>query len=1326
MESGKIMEEQEPAIVNQSGPTLPGYLILTPLGEGGMGKVYLAEDKALGRKVAIKLISERFVSTVESGARFRREAHIMATVEHPNIVRIYSLGEIENKIFLVMEYVEGEVLSTRIERQGKLLWREALSITRQVAVALEAAWEKQIVHRDVKPSNILLDKHNQVRVADFGLARPIQINGGDTLTNEGSILGTPHYVSPEQAFGKSIDFRTDIYSLGIVLYEMLAGQKPFKGDSPVAIVDQQVHSSLPSLHSIREDLPDSLIELVNWMTEKDATKRPHSYQELLQAIDKIFEHPLEKSFSPVAAKVWLTKALIIAAIILVLSGIWIIREKEFKKVSTQTAIQEQRLFVAVTPFYGPDQDSAKEGRLIASLVEKEIRGRLGTQVRIAGIEETAQPLHDQNAARQLGQHLGANAVVWGEAYALRGETEIQPYLTLIPVRRNPSRWQRANPEEDPLSALMNKNFHPVVVKAEAPNQIELRKTSAVGIGDVVLFLAGMHALYVTEDSEKALALFRQVPTSAQSLYYQAQSLFNLDREAEARTALQQAFTLDPHDSQLLATLGDLKLRDGMLSDAAALYLKATEGEKQFTARQGVVYRGQFYVAETFRSQKYTGGQLLPTSYLLKVDPATDHVLERHHLPGAATSFNWKSDMVQIGYDSEFVDSGVEGHAVLSADDKQWPVSLEPNLSLRILSIQSALAVASNFMSDLDAQENFGIAKFDSHPTILFEDSPKDIQSLEVELRKRMEIDPTQPWYLFLLGETLWSLNKKAEAELIWQRIFSEKFFAIPYYDFATMAGYFESFNQRSWADKAYQTAFQRRKPIQQPLQNISLVERLVNANFIRQVASMNPEIPDLKRRYLWFQRGRELTGICPEGDDFAAAAWQKYFRRIGDASSATVETNNYKKAQQHPFNLITAATLLDYAFYLLIATTLSILVLIVSIFMKSLGAADSYPAKPKSGLSKFIFAFLAATVALIYWWAIIPKIEDWWEFYMFFTTLFILLIVYMSIKKIQWKDMVAAIRSDERYALLIGFLLFVGALSISIFFNYRVQFLSTLPPHSLDAAVNPLLVRSMEDRIRVIDNSSVRYAAAVANHTAGNLERASELYKLLPDDPRAIENLAALKNGVLVPPNSLTVNDLYSAYVGLSWTQWLKLIWQPGRSLNIFLAEEDRESVGRDDLFSCLFQIVVVVCVLLFLAFWWIPAQRFRHLFDQKIQKPSSRSIGSWLLPGLTEFQQGSAVIGYVILILFLFACSAPVLLLLLPKRIPVQGVVTLLQMPNYFNSVPFPNPAEAVPLESYHYWTMFWAFAYSKIFWTMIALAALTAIGLHVFSLQRAKKSSF
>ena len=214
------------------GETILHYRILEKIGEGGMGEVYLARDTKLDRNVALKFLPKEFTKNKDARDRFKREAKAAAALNHVNIVTIYEVNEYEDQTYIAMEHVDGRTLKDMISDPGSrravpLPIDTVLNIATQIASGLAAAHEKGIVHRDIKPQNILVDKNNHVKILDFGLAK---LKGVSPLTRESSTLGTVNYMSPEQARGREVDQRSDIWSLGVVLYEMLTGELPFRGD----------------------------------------------------------------------------------------------------------------------------------------------------------------------------------------------------------------------------------------------------------------------------------------------------------------------------------------------------------------------------------------------------------------------------------------------------------------------------------------------------------------------------------------------------------------------------------------------------------------------------------------------------------------------------------------------------------------------------------------------------------------------------------------------------------------------------------------------------------------------------------------------------------------------------------------------------------------------------------------------------------------------------------------------------------------------------------------------------------------------------------------
>ncbi|MCI9525411.1 MAG: Stk1 family PASTA domain-containing Ser/Thr kinase [Lachnospiraceae bacterium] len=264
------------------------YEIVGKVGTGGMADVYKAKDHTLGRFVGIKVLKQEFSEDVNFVTKFRTEAQSAAGLEHPNIVNIYDVGS-ENAIhYIVMEYVEGITLKTYIEKKGQLSFKEAVSIAIQVGRGIEAAHNKHIIHRDIKPQNIIISTEGKVKVTDFGIARAASSN-----TINSDVMGSVHYASPEQARNGFVDGKSDIYSLGIVMYEMVTGRVPFDGESTVAIAIQHLQEEMVRPSAYAPDLPVSLEKIIIKCTQKSPDRRYDSIGDLLIDLKKALISPNE-------------------------------------------------------------------------------------------------------------------------------------------------------------------------------------------------------------------------------------------------------------------------------------------------------------------------------------------------------------------------------------------------------------------------------------------------------------------------------------------------------------------------------------------------------------------------------------------------------------------------------------------------------------------------------------------------------------------------------------------------------------------------------------------------------------------------------------------------------------------------------------------------------------------------------------------------------------------------------------------------------------------------------------------------------------------------
>ncbi|MBH5316754.1 Stk1 family PASTA domain-containing Ser/Thr kinase [Paenibacillus sp. GSMTC-2017] len=258
------------------------YEILSRIGGGGMALVYKAHDVLLNRKVAVKVLRQQFVNDDEFIRRFRREAQSAAALSHPNVVSIYDVGQEDETHYIVMEYIEGNNLNELIQERAPLQAEEAVRFAVQICDALGHAHQNHIIHRDIKPHNILIGNNGRVKVTDFGIARAVT---SSTITHTGSVLGSVHYFSPEHAKGINTGEKSDLYSLGIVLYQMLTGKLPFLGESPISVALKHLQENIEAPRSINPHIPQSVENIILKATRKNPSERYSSAQEMLLDLD---------------------------------------------------------------------------------------------------------------------------------------------------------------------------------------------------------------------------------------------------------------------------------------------------------------------------------------------------------------------------------------------------------------------------------------------------------------------------------------------------------------------------------------------------------------------------------------------------------------------------------------------------------------------------------------------------------------------------------------------------------------------------------------------------------------------------------------------------------------------------------------------------------------------------------------------------------------------------------------------------------------------------------------------------------------------------------
>lgn len=423
------------------GTTVSHYRITGKLGSGGMGDVYEAEDTELRRKVALKVLPEDLASDPERLERFKREARAVASLNHPNIVTLHSVEESDGRHFLTMELVDGQSLDAVIPDAGFDLER-LFELAIPIADALSAAHEKGVVHRDLKPANVMVGEDGRLRIVDFGLAKLWEegLEDSDTrlategLTKEGVAMGTAPYMSPEQLQGKEIDHRSDLFSLGILLFEMTTGRRPFKGQSSIELASAILKDTPDSVTNVREGVPRHLGRIIKHCLEKDPDLRFQSAKDVRNELAglkdevKSGEVPLSTGAMPAvapptepAAKTrpsWLIPAVVVAVLILVAGLIWMMRGKDAAQTPeagdaagpavTQTAVEK----IVVLPF---ENLGSEEEAYFAAGISEEITGRLGSVSGLGVISrKSAQRYSDTDKTLQeIGAELGVGYVLDG-------------------------------------------------------------------------------------------------------------------------------------------------------------------------------------------------------------------------------------------------------------------------------------------------------------------------------------------------------------------------------------------------------------------------------------------------------------------------------------------------------------------------------------------------------------------------------------------------------------------------------------------------------------------------------------------------------------------------------------------------------------------------------------------------------------------------------------------------------------------------------------------------------------------------------------------------
>jgi eukaryotic-like serine/threonine-protein kinase len=441
-----IENEQADLLVGQ---TIGHYKIYKRIGTGGMGDVYLATDMTAGRKAALKLLPERFTGDAERLKRFQQEAHAVVGLNHPNILTVYEIGEDHSTYYIASELIEGETLRQRLMR-GRIEVGEAVDIAIQVASALAAAHETGIVHRDIKPENIMLRPDGYVKVLDFGIAKlaeqevPVTLAEEEAVllveTNLGPILGTVRYMSPEQARGAPVDKRTDIWSLGIVLYEMLTGHAPFTGETPGEAMSSILEREPPPLARYVTQIAAELQQIISKTLRKERVERYQSAHELLEALQSLrrrmeFKAELGRSTSAPLWRRWtrspaaLMLGLLVAALALALPFYWH---------RNRTTISPPEKSIAVLPFENLSRDP--DNAYFADGIQEEILTRLASIANLRVISRTSTQRYQSKPGNlsEIAKQLGVANILEGSVQ--KAADQVRVNVQLINAQTDSHLW----------------------------------------------------------------------------------------------------------------------------------------------------------------------------------------------------------------------------------------------------------------------------------------------------------------------------------------------------------------------------------------------------------------------------------------------------------------------------------------------------------------------------------------------------------------------------------------------------------------------------------------------------------------------------------------------------------------------------------------------------------------------------------------------------------------------------------------------------------------------------------------------------------------------
>jgi serine/threonine-protein kinase len=626
---GATLEVSQSASVKIGTDFGPRYHVESLLGSGGMGKVYKARDRELDRTVAIKVLRPDLMTDAMAMQRFKHELLLASSISHPNILRIHDLGEYNGVKFITMAYVDGGDLTQVMRKEGRLPLERVLKIMKQLAAALAAAHGVNVVHRDLKPQNILLGSQDHVYVTDFGIAKTLE-SDRTSVTRTGAVLGTPLYMSPEQVEGKPVDHRSDIYTYGLIFYEMLTGILPFTGDTTFQLMYQRVHQVPKRPELVIPDLPSYLSRICLKCLEKEPAQRYQSANEIL--VDLEFKHaPTQTRTVQITLPVISKKLSVISgsALILLFAGLlaippvrdFIFRHKPAEPTSGIPSLKEGK-FVAVLPMRVLGNQSSLN--YVADGLVEALSAKLfqlhDMHTASASEVQKARPSNSLNeAARQLGVNLVVSGTIQGSGDRLR----IVASLDDVAGGRRVWTQEFSGVQQDLLT--LEDQIYARLVEALAlkPSNEEMARAASHPTENIEaydLYLKGRDALRGQQDLknvQSAISLFEQalqkdhafplayagVADASLVMYRETKNGF---WSAKALAAAQQAGSLNQNQPEILLALGSVYNASGRTAEAIAELKRALEvspSSDEAYGRLGSAYLGSGRSSEGIQALK---------------------------------------------------------------------------------------------------------------------------------------------------------------------------------------------------------------------------------------------------------------------------------------------------------------------------------------------------------------------------------------------------------------------------------------------------------------------------------------------------------------------------------------------------------------------------------------------------------------------------------------------------------------------------------------------------------------------------------------------------